>query len=175
MGQTMPPAFPEAARIELKAPPLELVVCQVRFPTILELAGGQTLRVSARARSAYPVTRTQQTSAVVELQPGPGPHTTLSTIWRFDDRESAWTVTLGTDFLALETKRYQRFDDFIGRFMDVLSWVREIYSVELRERIGLRYIDRINRQQQERLPQTGQLWFVGTSSRCELFAHRTSP
>jgi uncharacterized protein (TIGR04255 family) len=149
----MPPDFPNVARVELKVPPLELVVCQVRFPTILELAAGHPpSEFQQRVRATFPAARPQHTEMVLEVQPGTAHQTALSTIWRFDDRDSAWTVSLGSDFLALETKQYRRFEDFISRFMEVLGYVREIYPVDLRERLGLRYLDRIDRQKQPALP-----------------------
>ncbi len=150
----MPPAFPNAERIELKVPPLELVVCQLRFPTILDLVSGQPpTEFQRRVRTRYPVAGPQHIEMVLpEIQTGATARRVLSTIWRFEDRESAWTVSIGADFLALETKQYRRFEEFISRFMDVVGKIREVYSVELRERLGLRYMDRIDRQRQPALP-----------------------
>jgi uncharacterized protein (TIGR04255 family) len=57
----MPPKFPEVERIELKAPPLELVICQLRFPTILALAANQPPdEFQRRIRATYPIARWQQ-------------------------------------------------------------------------------------------------------------------
>jgi len=152
----MPPRFPEAERIELKAPPLELVVCQLRFPTILDLAAGQPPgELQRRVRAIYPITRPQQhTGMVLEAQSGAiaMPRPALSAVWRFDDRQSVWTVSLGADFLAIETKQYRRLEEFISRFMEVFGHVRDIYPIDLRERLGLRYLDHIDRQRQPRLP-----------------------
>jgi uncharacterized protein (TIGR04255 family) len=61
----MPPRFPQAERIELKAPPLELVVCQVRFPTILALAANQSPdELQRRLRTKYPVARCRQAASM---------------------------------------------------------------------------------------------------------------
>jgi uncharacterized protein (TIGR04255 family) len=149
----MPPAFPKADRIELKSPPLELVVCQVRFPTILELAGGQPpAEFQRRIRNSFPVARPHYSGIAMGVQPGGAAQAALAMVWRFDDREADWTVSLGADFLALETKQYKRFEDFIGRFLDLLGELRQMYPIELRERLGLRYLDRIDRLKNPKLP-----------------------
>lgn len=148
----MPPAFPEAERIELKEPPLELVVCQLRFPTVVALAANQPPEeLQRRLRTSYPVAGREHT-ARVEMGFGTAPQTSTSTIWRFEDRASQWTVSLGQDFLALETRSYRRFEEFIERFMGVFGTLRELYTIELRERLGLRYLDRISCERQPQLP-----------------------
>ncbi len=148
----MPPIFPEAERIELKSPPLELVVCQLRFPTVLALAANQPPEeFQRRIRNTYPVSR-RQSGMTLEVG-GRGPQLSASSIWLFEDKESQWTVSLGSDFLSLETKRYRRFDDFIKHFLGVVQAARDLYPIELRERLGLRYVDRISREKEPKLPE----------------------
>jgi uncharacterized protein (TIGR04255 family) len=148
----MPPAFPEVERIELKEPPLELVVCQLRFPPILELTPNQPPKeFQKRLAKGYPVSRQQRAGFQVAVA-GAGPVLTDSAFWGFDDMESRWTVSLGNTFLSLETRHYQNFDEFIGRFMEAFGFVRELYAVEVRERLGLRYLDRLARSKQPSLP-----------------------
>jgi uncharacterized protein (TIGR04255 family) len=151
-GATVPPVFPEAQRVELKRPPLELVVCQLRFPTVLALAANQPPEeFQRRIRTTYPVSR-RQSGMTLEVG-GRGPQFSSSSIWLFDDKESQWTVSLGADFLSLETKRYRRFEDYIGRFQEVVQAARDLYPIELRERLGLRYVDRISREREPNLPE----------------------
>ena len=45
----MPPTFPRVERIELQDPPLELVVCQMRFPIALGLVNNQPPEAFHRA------------------------------------------------------------------------------------------------------------------------------
>jgi uncharacterized protein (TIGR04255 family) len=148
----MPPRFPEVERIELKRSPLELVVCQVRFPTILSLAANQPPdEFQRRIRTTYPIGRWQRRTNL-EVSAEAAARVAVSPFWSFEDRESRWTVSLGQNFISLETKSYQRFDDFIARFLEVFEIAKELYPIELRERLGLRYLDRIARDKQPTLP-----------------------
>ncbi len=149
----MPPTFPDAERVELETPPLELVVCQIRFPTVLALAANHPPEeFQRRLRGTYPVSRRQQL-ATVEVGAQAFPGLSSSLVWLFEDRESQWTVSLGAEFLSLETRRYRRFDEFIERFLAAFGEVRQLYPIELRERLGLRHVDRISRARQPFLPE----------------------
>jgi uncharacterized protein (TIGR04255 family) len=148
----MPPKFPEVERIELKAPPLELVICQLRFPTILALAANQPPdEFQRRIRATYPIARWQQRTNL-EVSAEAAARVAVSPFWSFEDRESRWTVSLGHNFISLESKNYRRFDDFIARFLEVFDIAKSLYPIELRERLGLRYVDRIARAKQPTLP-----------------------
>lgn len=57
---------------------------------------------------------------------------------------------------GLESKGYRRFVDFIQRFEQVFRVARELYPIQLRERLGLRYLDRICVEKQPFLPQDWQ-------------------
>jgi uncharacterized protein (TIGR04255 family) len=55
--------------------------------------------------------------------------------------------------VALETKKYVRFADFLERFEHVLQLTRETFQVQLMERLGLRYVDHLSRTLQPQLPE----------------------
>lgn len=150
----MPPLFPTAERIELQNPPLELVVGQIRFPIILGLVNNQSPESFHRTiRANYPVAkRGRQAAALIEASGEPRVLTSKSNFWLFEDKDSHWTVSLGADFLSLETRRYRQFDEFVGRFLELTKIAAETYGIELRERLGLRYIDRVSRARQPFLP-----------------------
>lgn len=148
----MAPTFPNADRIELDPSPLELVVCQLRFPTLLELAGNQPpLEFQRRIGELYPVANRKRQSEV-ELGPELSPRMSVSQFWSFESTDGDWLVSLGVTWLALEAKRYRRFDEFVGRFRQLVGHAREIYSIRVRDRLGLRYVDRISRTRFTQLP-----------------------
>jgi uncharacterized protein (TIGR04255 family) len=146
--------FPTAERIELQNPPLELVVGQIRFPIILGLANNQSPEAFHRTiRADYPVTkRGHQASALIEASGEPHVLTSKLSFWLFEDKDSHWTVSLGADFLSLETRRYRQFDEFVRRFLALTDLAAKTYGIELRERLGLRYIDQVSRARQPFLP-----------------------
>jgi len=145
--------FGEAQRIELKAPPLELVICQLRFPTILALADGRPPEEFQRRISGeYPLARKKDEFVNVRLDNREVVLPGGTRSWCFDDLSAQWTVTLGDSFLALEANRYRQFKDFSERFMNVLSQWQETYPIALQTRLGLRYVDRISHARNPELP-----------------------
>jgi uncharacterized protein (TIGR04255 family) len=102
-------------------------------------------------QATYPVASKKQTTSVDIV--GDAAVQKTSFTWVFEDERSQWTVSLAPTFVALETKHYVRFQDFLARFEQVLQATREIYGVQLMERIGLRYVDHISRAGQPRLPE----------------------
>jgi uncharacterized protein (TIGR04255 family) len=148
----MPPQFPVVERVELRKPPLELVVCQLRFPTLLELAGNQPpLEFQRRIADSYPIAHRKRQSEL-ELTSDSGPRMSVSQFWSFETAESDWLVSLGTTWLALEAKRYRMFDEFVARFLTIVGHATELYRLRVQDRLGLRYIDRISKNQFPELP-----------------------
>ena len=145
--------FPVVDRVPLKQSPLELVVCQVRFPTILALANGAApAAFENRVRAKYPVP-TQKMRVNLELDPTSGAMRQVKeSFWSFDDEDASWTVSLGQGFLSIETKRYESFEAFLARFEELVEIIKQEYKVSLQDRIGLRYIDRISKDRDKRLP-----------------------
>ena len=145
------PAFPDAPRLELVNSPLELVVCQLRFPMVLALAGGQPPEeFGRRIQGTYPVAKRKQTVNFEIV--GESAVQKSSVTWVFEDQDSEWTVSLASNFIALETKKYVRFADYLERFEQLLQHARETFEVRLMERLGLRYVDHLSSSLQPQLP-----------------------
>lgn len=145
------PAFPDAPRLELVNSPLELVVCQLRFPMVLALAGGQPPEgFGRRIQGTYPVAKKKQTVNFEIV--GESAVQKSSVTWVFEDQDSEWTVSLASNFIALETKKYVRFADYLERFEQLLQHARETFEVRLMERLGLRYVDHLSSSLQPQLP-----------------------
>jgi uncharacterized protein (TIGR04255 family) len=64
-------------------------------------------------------------------------------LWRFDERPEGWQVALAPDFVALSTSRYTRRRDFLDRFTAILTSVQRELRVRFCERLGVRYVDRV--------------------------------
>ena len=150
-AEAMVPAFEDVERKELKNSPLELVVCQLRFPSVLSLVGGHPPQELQMALAdEYPVARPKQNKNI-EVGPS-GVNETITVIWTFEDAESNWTVSLAPTFLALEVKDYKRFKDFKDRFSALSKLCIDLYGIKLQERLGLRYVDQLSQSLQPFLP-----------------------
>ncbi len=124
---------------------MERVIAQVRFPPILTIRDPDKVAVFQEAlRETYP-NLIQEPVHSIELGGGQTPTISQGLIWRLADRERdpAWRVSLGVDFVALETSSYDSRGDFLKRLRTVLSTVDQGFKPASASRLGLRYIDRL--------------------------------
>lgn len=131
--------------------PLVRVLVVVRFPEIAAIARDEFVAPFQEAlRSTYPVGGKEET---VGLSVGPqGVQPLPATIdWRLSDLEGAWRVSLGRNFVALETTRYTTREDFLSRFQTVLDALTVHVQPGRCDRVGVRYIDQIQGEPLARL------------------------
>ena len=131
--------------VPLPRAPLERVIAQARFPPILTIRDpDRVATVQEALRETYPYLGQEQVHSI-ELGQGQAPSISQGLIWRLADRERnhTWRVSLGVDFVALETSSYQSRDDFLERLSAVLSAVEQGFKPASASRLGLRYIDRL--------------------------------
>jgi len=139
--------LPAAPRIVLQRSPLALALCQVRFSSILGVAESAFVAPFQRAiQDRYPIaTLTNQVQlllgvgmnqAAVQQQLGPQQ-------WTFSDREDIWKIVLTQDFLSIETRLYNHFDEFMDRLRLAITALIEHIRPSLVTRLGLRYINEI--------------------------------
>lgn len=140
---TNPLFDPIPAEVPLPNAPLERVISQVRFSSILKIEQRDFITAFQDGiRGQYPTLEHDRTQ-LLELGPDGMVPKEASTRWRFIDVSGEWTVSLAPDFVALETTRYTSRADFFRRFAEVLEQVHAHFKPGLVERIGVRYIDRI--------------------------------
>jgi uncharacterized protein (TIGR04255 family) len=70
-------------------------------------------------------------------------------VHEFSGGDGAWAATLAPTFLALKTDNYKRWEAFHTRLQELFDALVELYQPPYFERIGLRYIDVIQRSQLE--------------------------
>lgn len=140
--QLDPKPIPE---VHLDRAPLARVLAQARFPPILAISKANEVASFQEAlRETYPNLNHEQVHSI-ELVGGQTPNVQQGLVWRLADGETepAWRVSLGVDFVALETSNYDSRDDFLARLGDVLSAVEESFKPASASRLGVRYIDRL--------------------------------
>lgn len=145
--------FPEIARVIYRKNPLEQVICQIRFDTILVIESEAPTRFQEVIRGEYP-----QYSEPIDL-PIPLPQeisqhlppvviqSMLQTTkkYEFTSSDGEWTVTLTRDFLALTCRAYKRWEDFKAHFETPLATFIKCYQPPYFSRVGLRYQNVIRR------------------------------
>ena len=137
--------LPEVQHIIYERPPLVLTLCQVRFTRVLRV-GDQAYVASFQdaIRKYYPVVqRGTEVQFVIDSAEGAVQGQSQSQHWRFSDGRDEWTVVLADEFLTIETRAYNDFQEFLGRLKLVLTALIEHIHPSQLTRIGLRYIDEI--------------------------------
>jgi uncharacterized protein (TIGR04255 family) len=151
MTDTAPFTGPAPAEVPLPRAPLVRVIAQVRFPPILAIDKQNVVSGFQEAiRADYPV---MQREDVREINVGPLGDVKVvdGTLWRFADAKDEWRVSLSTTFVALETRAYSSRTDFIARLDAVVQAADESFRPQVAERVGIRYINRVEGAVLERL------------------------
>lgn len=169
--------FPHVAAVTYAKAPLEEVVCQVRFPTILRIDSELPSAFQDQVREAFPLfervqllpegmTPPQLPPEVAQLFGAGQP--TGQYAFSTEDRSSSLTLT--SQSFALMTKKYRRWDDFSALLRQPLALLLNIYKPAFFTRIGLRYKNVIDR---DRLGARNESW--STLFRREIAAELSIP
>lgn len=143
--------FPESQRVKYSRNPLFEVVCQLRFPKILRIETETPVDFQEAIRTKYP---TLKTSRAVELPFLSNPQTNSPPVvmgqgltYEFLDKEGQWKLVLSSDFIALSTVNYEKWEDFRSRLSAAIDLLVKCYSPSHFTRVGLRYQDLIIRSE----------------------------
>lgn len=137
-----PLRVPAPKEVPLENAPLLRVIGQIRFPLIENINNEKFIAQFQEAiKGRFPILRKKLQE--IMLTPTGPIKTPDSTIWRFQSVDQSSQVSLTTSFLALETIKYSNRGDFISNLQTAYSYLDEMFEIPLVDRIGLRYIDRI--------------------------------
>lgn len=148
MSRTRPSHFGQNAAKEVPLPraPLALVIAQVRFPEIASIARPEFVGpYQEELRRKYPNAVTETAIELTADQPSRTIQLPHVSMWRFVDADDKWRVSLTSGFLALETTAYVSREDFLARWQDVLSPFERLVRTDYFTRLGVRYINRVER------------------------------
>lgn len=145
--------FPDSARVIYKRNPLSEVICQVRFPPILRIEAEPPAAFQERVRNGYPMFRELQPdlpatgvpAEIAGIVRSMLPSRARATAYEFASEDGAWCITLSRDALALKTTTYERWEGFREHLEGPLASLNELYRPAFFSRVGLRYVDVIQR------------------------------
>ncbi len=148
-------------RIQFARNPLKVVIAQMRFPAELALAEPAAhTRIQAGLRARYPLAQPlDQMSIQVALGPQAMPPVSQSRSSgiRFASESGDWAVTVSPDAVSLQATAYHDWDDFKGRFEQVLDVLLAEARVRRVDRLGLRFIDELSHPEVRTLADWSQL------------------
>jgi uncharacterized protein (TIGR04255 family) len=142
----VPLDFPAVEDIHLANAPVREVICQVRFPTILRIAKEEPAEFQEYVRDRFPLLEADR-RVVIEtegMKPG-GQAKFAPSVFRFHNQSRTRTVSLAPDFYALSFTDYEGWAGFASSLADIAQAVQEVYAVPYATRIGLRYINALDR------------------------------
>jgi uncharacterized protein (TIGR04255 family) len=114
---------------------IRTAVCELRFPTLLELETNPPRAFQKAIRKDFPFYQAQIVDQVV------GPEITREQRYLFRSKDQHWTVQVKSFAIALETAKYVDFDDFLRRFKKVMQSAKDFIDTDFLTRVGLRYIN----------------------------------
>ena len=122
------------------------VICQLRFPEILSIEAHEPADFQEAIRREFP----QYGKKIEQLPPKQAggklvPQGTVNN-YQFISGEGTWKISLTKGFIALSTTRYTRWEEFAKRLDFVLAAFIKTYQPAYFTRVGLRYINAINRK-----------------------------
>ncbi|UWU25435.1 TIGR04255 family protein (plasmid) [Rhizobium sp. CB3060] len=132
-------------RVVYETNPLVEVICQLRFPKLLKIDVEPPAQFQARVMEDYPsLEELNAVQIAVGMDPSTGPIQRTKS-YRFSSDDGEWNVVLSSDFLALTSIKYSRWEDFRGRLQKVTTALLDQYQLSHFSRVGLRYKDVILR------------------------------
>ncbi len=129
--------LPAVDRVDYERNFVKTAVCELRFPTLLELESRPPEVLQKALRKEYPLYERAQ--ALTGITVGGGAQTQVQ--HQLKSKDKKWTVLFRSSSVALESTAYKGFDDFMPRLAWVLKAVRPLIDADFFTRIGLRYIN----------------------------------
>lgn len=147
--------FPDVKRVIYRNNPLEDVVCQLRFQPILRIDTDVPAKFQESIRSNYP-NFNEESEVVIGIPSEASQHLPADIVgqaiksmgiknYSFSSDDGLWKVNLTRTFLALSTKQYKKWEEFVANLQEPFEALMAIYSPGSFSRVGLRYIDIIKR------------------------------
>lgn len=142
--------FPHSERVIFEINPIQEVICQLRFPTILAIGTQSPAAFQDKLRQDYPLYEQEETvfprelSDIISKLPVPKP--TEGIIHKFLTADSERYISLSPEFIALSESSYVRWEYFRQEIERAKQALEEIYKPAFYTRIGLRYRDIVDRE-----------------------------
>lgn len=140
--------FSKEPRCRYGRPQLAEVICQLRFPEILTIQTNTPADYQEAIRDQFPLYFRRQeipASAVSGNMTLQKKEPIIN--HQFATSDGVWRVNLTSKFISLTTSQYTTWEDFAAHLDKPLAAFIQVYKPAPFERIGLRYLNFISRQQ----------------------------
>jgi uncharacterized protein (TIGR04255 family) len=144
--------FPASERVIYAKAPLIEVIVQLRFPPIYAIQAAAPADFQEIIRRQFPLVEETPSLPLlggIELPPEMRKLITAKPgdrVYQFLSEDKKDTITLAKDMIGFSTKKYVLWEQFSAMLTTAISALVEVYRPAFYSRIGLRYIDAINRE-----------------------------
>ena len=142
--------FSNQERCIYGANPLADVICQLRFPEILTIGANLPVAFQEAIRDEYPQYIAKKETPAPKLTGTPNnlalqkqPETIN---YQFTSADGIWRVNLTSRFISLTCSQYRCWEEFAKHLDKPLAAFIQIYKPAYFERVGLRYLNFISRE-----------------------------
>jgi uncharacterized protein (TIGR04255 family) len=143
--------FPASPRVIYRKSPLTQVICQLRYPSVLKIEANAPAEFQDRIRRAFPYFERANVANIGAGQQLPAElvqifaqQFTANYVFRSEDKTAE--IHLSPDALSLTSRSYSRWEEFKKLFVLSLKALVDVYDPSFFSRIGLRYVNSINRE-----------------------------
>ncbi|MCW8933727.1 MAG: TIGR04255 family protein [Gammaproteobacteria bacterium] len=131
-------AVPVDESVRYKTNFIKTAVCELRFPTLLELENTPPIKFQTALRKQYPYYSEEHGLSI-----GLGSSSAGGKRYLFESKKRDWTISLKSSSISLETNKYTDFEDFYERFDLMLKAIGNLLDTDFFTRVGLRYINSV--------------------------------
>jgi len=131
-------AVPEIPSVRYERNFIDVAVCELRFPTLLELETKPPTKLHSKIRKEYPTYEVQEYLDKNRAESVPGRFRYV-----FKSRKHDWSVTVHSEGISLETRHYTEFGDFLSRLTSLLGHAAPVIDTNFFTRVGIRYINKL--------------------------------
>lgn len=143
--------FSEEPRCVYAKNQLADVICQLRFPEILRIGAEPPADFQDVIREEFPRYQAKQETPAPKVTGTPGnlslQNQPATVNYQFTSVDGVWRVNLTSKFISLACSRYTRWEDFAGKLDKPLAAFIRLYRPAYFERVGLRYLNFVSRQE----------------------------
>ena len=140
--------IPESPRVEFEINPLAEVICQLKFPTILQIGAEPPSQFQNIIREQYPLysileSEPEITHMLMRLQ---GEEKgSIGGNHKFQNENQDRTFSLTNDFIAFSVDTYKNWSEFSAELDLGREALESVYAPAFYSRVGLRYRNVINK------------------------------
>jgi uncharacterized protein (TIGR04255 family) len=139
--------FPETPREHYAKAPLVQVICQLKFPKLLRIESSPPFEFQELIRKRFPLMQSAsnlpfdlppEVSQILGQQAG-------QANYQFMTEDRSHTIALNSESLSLTASTYKNWEGFEDSLKPALVALKQIYDPSFFTRVGLRYVDAIDR------------------------------